>query len=302
MWRHVKDKGDRIARRAGIVLLVLATAFAPNVSAADLQRQTLEAFNRYVSLAEAQIECELVNHEAFLWVERLPENRRAAAYAELHDGQVVIERLETLDQGKHISVPNGMIHHWIGTVFIPGATLAQTLSLEEDYDHHQEYFRPDVMRSRILRRNGNDFLVLLRLHKKKIVTSIFDTEHEVHYAMVDQTRAWSRSRTTRVQQVDEAGQPSERLKPEGHDDGFLWRMNTYWRFKEKDGGTYVECQSISLTRDIPTGLGWMIGPFVTSIPRESLTFTLATTRAVLLQRVAKPTSGLKSDRGAAREN
>jgi len=297
--RHVKENGDRIARRAGIVLLAFATAFAPFARGADLQRQTLEAFNHYVSLAEAQINSELANREAFLWVERLPENRREAEYAELHDGHVVIERLETLDQGKHISVSNGMIHHWIGTVFIPGATLAQTLSLEEDYDHHQEYFRPDVMRSKILRRNGNDFLVLLRLHKKKIITTIFDTEHEIHYATVSQTQAWSRSRTTRIQQVDEAGEPSERLKPEGQDEGFLWRMNTYWRFEEKDGGTYVECQSISLTRDIPTGLGWMIGPFVTGIPRESLTFTLATTRAVLLQRISNPTSGVSNQGNAA---
>jgi hypothetical protein len=63
-------------------------------------------------------------------------------------------------------------------------------------------------------------------------------------------------------------------------------MNTYWRFEEKDGGTYIECQSVSLTRDIPTGLGWMIGPFVTSVPRESLTFTLTTARKAELQRIS----------------
>jgi hypothetical protein len=86
--------------------------------------------------------------------------------------------------------------------------------------------------------------------------------------------------------VDNAGEANERLEPLGHDRGFLWRMNTYWRFEEKDGGTYIECQSISLTRDIPTGLGWMIGPYVNSVPRESLTFTLATTRSAILTRIA----------------
>jgi hypothetical protein len=64
-------------------------------------------------------------------------------------------------------------------------------------------------------------------------------------------------------------------------------MNTYWRFEEKDGGTYVESESISLTRDIPTGLGLLVGPFVNSIPRESLTFTLATTRSAVLERIAE---------------
>jgi hypothetical protein len=67
-------------------------------------------------------------------------------------------------------------------------------------------------------------------------------------------------------------------------------MNTYWRFEEKNGGTYVECRSISLTRDIPVGLGWLIGPYVTSVPRESLTFTLATTRSAVLRRAASPAS------------
>jgi len=287
MLRQVEGKVGQAGRRVTAIILAVTGAFVPNAAAAELQQQTLDAFNHYVSLAEAQTDAELGSSGPFLWIERLPENRRAAALAELQAGQVVIGRTETLDQGRHISVPGGMIHHWIGTVFIPGATLTQTLSLEEDYDHHQEYFRPDVVRSKTLRRNNNDFLVLLRLRKKKIITVILDTDHEVHYAMVSQTQAWSRSRTTRIQQVEDAGQPGEHLLPEGRDGGFLWRMNTYWRFEEKDGGTYVECQSISLTRDIPIGLGWMIGPLVTSIPRESLSFTLATTRSVLLQRIGK---------------
>jgi hypothetical protein len=286
-------KPDRLARRTLAVLMAGLCALAGPASGADLEPPTLAAFNRYVQRTEAQIDSELAHREPFLRVESLPGDRRAEAGAELRAGRVVIERLDTLDEsgrgdrGKPIAVPGGMIHHWIGTVFIPGATLAQTLALEEDYDHHQEYFRPDVMRSRILRHDGNDFGIELRLYKKKVITTVLDTEHEVHYTLADSTHAWSRSRTTRVQEVDNAGRRGERLEPEGHDRGLLWRMNTYWRFEEKDGGTYVECQSISLTRDIPTGLGWLIGPYVTSVPRESLTFTLAATRSAVLQRIGE---------------
>jgi hypothetical protein len=273
------------------VILAAWCVLAAPARAEDLQPKTVEAFDHYVQLTEAQIDSESARHEPLLWVERLPEDRRAAAEAQLRAGQVVIERLNTLDPNapeKRIIVPDGMIHHWIGTVFIPGATLAQTLALEEDYDHHQDFFRPDVMRSKILRHDGNDFTIELRLYKKKVITTVLDTEHEVHYMLVDSTHAWSRSRTARIQEVDNAGEKNERLEPAGHDRGFLWRMNTYWRFEQKDGGTYVECQSISLTRDIPEGLGWLIGPYVTSVPRESLTFTLATTRSVVLQRIAAP--------------
>jgi hypothetical protein len=285
----VTGKPGTITRKTLPAILAGLCVFTGPAKAEDLKPQTIEAFDRYVQLTEAQIDSELARRQPYLWVESLPEDRRAAAEAQLRAGQVVIERIGISDDGeqeKPIDVPDGMIHHWIGTVFIPGATLAQTLALEEDYDHHQDYFRPDVMRSKILRRNGNDFVIELRLYKKRVITTVMDTEHEVHYTLVDSTQAWSRSRTTRIQEVDNAGEADERLEPVGHDRGFLWRMNTYWRFEEKDGGTYVECQSISLTRDIPTGLGWLIGPYVTSVPRESLTFTLATTRSAILKRIS----------------
>jgi len=289
--------GRRVWRYLASIAIGLCLCAGP-ASATDLQPETVEAFNRYVAAAEAQIDEQLSGGQPYLWVESLPPARRDAAETQLRAGQVVIQRLDATGKSgaeKPISLPNAMIHHWIGTVFIPGATLAQTLALEEDYDHQQEYFHPDVMRSRILRHDGNDFTIELRLYKKKVITTVLDTEHQVHYTLVDATHAWSRSRTIRIQEVENAGEPDEHLEPEGRDRGLLWRMNTYWRFEQKDGGTYVECQSISLTRDIPTGLGWLIGPYVNSVPRESLTFTLETTRSAVLQRIAKQTESTRGN-------
>jgi hypothetical protein len=278
----VTAKLARTARWSTAVLLAALLLFPFSLNATDLQPQAAQAYDRYIQLTEARVNSELAQSGAYLWVERLPEARRAAAEAQLHSGQVVIERLYTLDNGKTISAAGGIIHHWIGTVFVPGATLAQTLSFMQDYDHKVDYFKPDITRSKILRHEGDDYFVLLRFYKKKIITTVIDTDQQVHYHVVDSTHAWSRSRTTRVQEVENPGQADEKLEPEGHDRGFLWRMNTFWRFEEKDGGTYIECQAISLTRDIPTGLGWVVGPFVTSVPKESLNFTLSTARAALL--------------------
>lgn len=274
------------AARALVGFITAVSLIATPAGATDLKPQTLEAFQNYARLTQAQFESEVARREPFLWFEGLPEPRRTAVAEQLRAGQVVIERLETREGSRKIEVPGGMIHHWIGTVFIPGATLAQTLAFEQDYDHQAEYFRPDVVRSKILRRNDGDFTVEMRFYKKKVVTTVFETEHEVHYELIDPKHAWCRSRSTRVQEVDNAGKPDEKLEPEGHDRGFLWRMDTFWRFEEKDGGTYIESQSISLTRDIPTGLGWLIGPYVTSVPRESLSFTLTTTRAAVLKRIS----------------
>jgi hypothetical protein len=165
-------------------------ALAGPAAGAAPEPPTLAAYDRYVQRTESQIDSELARREPFLWVETLPADRRAEADHQLRAGQVVIQRFDAWDENnrgghaKPISVPGGMIHHWIGTVFIPGATLAQTLAFEEDYNHHANYFRPDVMRSKILQHNGNDFLIELRLYKKKIITTVLETEHEVHYTLV----------------------------------------------------------------------------------------------------------------------
>ncbi len=278
------DKSDALARRLMAVFLAAILLFVLPLNAADLQAQAAQNYARYIALTQAQVDAELAQSGSCLWVERLPESRRTEALAQLRSGGVVIEKLETLDDGKPIAVPGGLIHHWIGTAFVPGATLAQTLAFMQDYNHKVEYFKPDIVRSKILKHEGDDYFVLLRFYQKKIITTVIDTDQEVHYHVVDKTHAWSRSSATRVQEVDNPGKSDERLEPEGHDRGFVWKLNTFWRFEEKDGGTYLECQAISLSRDIPTGLGWMVGSFVSSVPRESLTFTLTTARAALAKK------------------
>ncbi|MGH9730329.1 MAG: hypothetical protein ACRD4A_01415 [Candidatus Acidiferrales bacterium] len=268
-----------------IALAVAAILTVANSAAAlQLNPKTIAAFNHYVALSELKIDTSLNDRQAFLWVDRLPPEQRVAVLARLRAGNVVIERMQTLENGKPIGVPNGLIHHWIATVFIPGATLAQTLALVQDYNHQSEYYRPRVLASKILWNNGNDYLVYLRLYEKKVLTCVLDTQHQVHYVIIDSAHAWSRSRSTEIRELAGWGKSDEHDLPVGHDDGYLWRMNTYWRFQQKDGGTYVECQSISLTRDIPTGFGWLIGSYIESIPRESLEFTLGATRQTLAKR------------------
>jgi hypothetical protein len=213
-----------------------------------------------------------------LWVDHLTESQRARAYEELKRGNVKMQKLETLDDGKKIHCPDGMIHHWVGLGFLPHAKLADVLGVLEDYDRHAMYYAPDVERSKIESRDRDHFRVFLRFRRHKIITVVLDTEHDVQYFHDSETRAHSRSSAVRIAQVENAGKPDEREKAPGDDDGFLWKMETWWRMMEKDGGVYVQSEVVSLTRDIPTGLGWMIGPFVTSIPKESLAFTLEATR------------------------
>jgi hypothetical protein len=245
------------------------------------------AFNRYVQLTEERIGKELRPGGAFLMVDSLPPGARDSAYSTLRNGELRIEHLETRDNGRAIECPGGMIHHWVGIMFVPGVTLEKALHLVEDYDHHAEVYAPQVVRANVISRAGGDFHVFMRLRQKRIITVVLDTEHDAHYDRIDAQREASSSVSTRVQQVEDAGSPGERVLPEGRDDGFLWRINTYWRFLERDGGVYVQSESVSLTRNIPTGLGWLIGPFMESIPRELLQATLDNTRKGLTHPTAR---------------
>jgi hypothetical protein len=284
--RHVMRILDNFGARATALALVSALVFAPVAAAVDLEPATNQAYDHYVALTQQQVSQELAQPGMYLWIDQLPSAPREADVAALKGGGLVIERLETEENGKPITAPSGLIHHWVGTVFIPGATLDQTLAFMQDYDHKVDYFKPDIVISKTLSHSGGDYTVHLRFYTKKVLTTVIDTDQEIHYERVDRTHAWSRSRTTRVQEVTNPGEKDERLEPEGHDRGFVWRMNTFWRFQQKDGGTYVECQAISLSRDIPTGLGWMVGPFVQSVPKESLTFTLETARDALTKKIS----------------
>ncbi len=255
-----------------MLLVLLATTVA--LAAAELRPATLQAFERYVRLTEARIDSE--RGDRFLWLDRQPRNRRAELTAQLARGEVVVEPLETRDNGRAIDIPSGMVHHWVADAFIPGTTLAQTVALAQDYNHHADLFQPAVARSRLLGRNGNTFRVAFRFVQKRVITVVTDVESEARFANLDPSRVEARVYATRISEVEDAFSPDERVLPPDEGHGYLWRMNTYCRFVQRDGGVYIEFESLSLSRDLPLGIGWMVRPFVTSVPKESLVFTLQT--------------------------
>ena len=272
--------GKRIGTKTFALQAILA-AVPISAPAEQLKTETNAAFDRYVELSEKQM-----SSAPFLHIDALRPPERDAAFVRLKAGEVITERLHTQDQGQPISVSGGLIHHWMGTIFIPGPTLAQTLAFLQDYDNQSKFYAPDVQRSRLVAREGNRFKIFLRLRKTEVVTVILNTEYDVQYTRLNAGRATSDSRSTRIAEVENAGKSNESEKPVGNDSGFLWRLNSYWRFQQRDGGVYVQLEAISLTRGIPAGLSWLISPFISSIPKESLVFTLTRTREALVSRTA----------------
>ena len=249
--------------------IALAALLALPARAAELKPETVEAFDRYIRETEQR----LADSKIFLWAdENADRARRVKA------GEVVVEPFRAKAV---IPVPGGLVHDWVGSVFIPGATVERTLAMAQDYDHHKDVYKPEVIGSRLISHTGNDFHIYLRLLKKKVITVVLASEHDVKYTPLDNTRWRSVSRTTKIAEVEKAGKPEEREKPPGTGEGFLWKLNSYWRFEERDGGTWLECEAISLTRDVPIGLGWIVEPIIRDLPKESLANTLRLTRAAL---------------------
>jgi hypothetical protein len=272
----------QVVNKTRLIFVFLWMLTTP-VVAAELDPRAAAAFDRYVSLTMARMASEIETGRIFLRVDGLPEAARKTRLDQLKRGQVAIDKLETREGNESIVVPKGVIHHWIGVVFVPGATVDRTVELLQDYNHHAQLFAPTVVASTLRSRDGDMFRFHLRFYMKRVIAVTLNTEHEARFFRPAADRAYSQIVSTRIAEVEYAGTAREAEKPVGTGGGFMWRFNTYWRFFERDGGTYVQCESLTLSRDIPFALRWIVGPFVNSIPRESLTGTLDKVRKELLK-------------------
>jgi hypothetical protein len=267
-----------------VVLSLFLLVCVASSMAADLKPNTETAFRSYVTATEVRMRGELQPGGKFLYVDGKGGTERDDSYRRLKAGEILVDKLETKSSSAIKDVPDGMVHHWVGLVFIPGVSLAQVLPVVQDYDHRAELYKPEVIASKLVAHQGDDYKIFLRLYQKKFTTVIFNTDYDVHWGEVDPHRMFSNSISTRIAEVKDSSRPDGPAYEPGHGTGYLWNLNTYWRFEEKDGGVYIQCEALSLTRDIPTGLGWLLRPLVTKIPRDSLNRALGRTREVILAR------------------
>jgi len=259
-----------LAVAAAALLSIAATAGA--AGAAELKPETVAAWNAYVAAAEARIARELAEDRRFLVQDFEPASREARA--RLLSGDVLVSEMSAEDaRGARIEGPGGMIHHWRGAILVPGVTLDSLLARLQNPNTqgpHQE----DVLAVRILEKAPDHLRLFIKMTRTKIVTVTYNSEHDLRYVRHTTTRVSSRSETTRIAELENAGTPAEREKPVGADRGFLWKLNSYWRYEEVPGGVIVECESLTLSRDIPWGIKQLVSPIVNRIARQSMGRTL----------------------------
>jgi len=264
-----------------MTILAAATVVSVSGIADTLKPDTLYAFDRYVRITEQRIQSEVAAPQRLLWIARQPADARVALMARLEKGEVISERLQTRDQGKQIDAPGALIHHWVGTVLLPGARLERVKPVVQNYNRYSEWFSPLIRRAQINTHTGDRFLVAMRTEMKKVLTVTVDADYAIDYQTINDTAFHVRSIATAIHIVDSPGALSERRTPAEQTFGFLWRLNTYCSFQEVAAGTIEQCESISLTRDVPFGLGPIVRPLVSGIPRETLEFTLGQVRKLV---------------------
>jgi hypothetical protein len=230
--------------------------FAYGLRAQTLKPDTAQQFECYVQSAQARMDA----RKAFLLADS-----DAALNQQIVGGQK-IRTLEANGPNPH-KLTGGQLYDWMGTSFIPGATLDQLMRMLQDYDHRAQYFAETIASSKLLCLTGADhFQYSMRMKEP----AILDVDSDVVWERVDAHRWRCRSLSTRVAEA-------------GKDHGYLRRLYSYWRFAETEKGVYVEAETITLSDEFGA-MTRMLGSALMGInPEKSLRHSLTSMRESVLK-------------------
>lgn len=265
--------GELLVFRAPVLLLTLGVTFVSAAPAAAQSAEALKGWDAYIAGVERRFENPSATFFA-LDTRKIDSWRERATRGE-------IPMTEVDPPG----IPDAKMHHWAGAAYVPNTTVDQVVGKLKAYAGRESEFYEEVKASKLLERSGDRVRVFLRIERDAgIITATYNTEHAVEYRQIGPARAASRSVSTKIAEIADAGTPREREKAAGEDHGFLWRLNAYWRFEQAGDGVFVECESVSLSRSVPFLVRPVVGPIANRIARESLERTLRSLRTFLTQR------------------
>jgi hypothetical protein len=248
----------------------LIAVFMPmTISAATLQASTWKAWEQYLEAANLRMEQRLGSGSTFLWAEEEPDR-----LARVRAGQIGVSPVGPENPKR---VPSGLIHDWVGAVFIADTTLQDVLKVVTDYAHYKDWYLPSVVDSKVIATGAIDRFSMVAVNKSFLLKTALDADYESRYVSIDQKRGYSTSRMTRLQEIQDYGTPTQHTLREGEGTGLVWRLFTITRYSERDGGVYVEREAIGLSRDIPTSMRWLAAPIVRRVSRGTLWTSLRQT-------------------------
>jgi hypothetical protein len=251
-------KRPRAVRTVAALTVLLLLFSTTRSDASELKQGTVRAWDDYVRTVNLATEERTTGHSPFLWVDESPDLVRR-----VRGGEVLVAGYDLQ------KVSHGLIHHWIGAMFLPNVTLDDVMCVVDDYDHYADYYRPIVMKSKVFEQTDEHEKATLTMMQKALgVTAAVEADEEIHTVKLDANRIYSSRSSVRVQEIANYGRSDERLLPEGQGPGYVWRTVGITRLEQRDGGVYVEMEAIVLSRGIPAEFLWLIKPLTEKLPRN----------------------------------
>jgi hypothetical protein len=255
-----------------VVLAVFSQGLLSAQFIVHLNQKTNRAFDDYAAKVEDEMDQRWQGKRSYFWIREHPQ-----AAAAVQKGDLVVE--PGTDDGI-VPVPEGLIHDWVGAMYLLGAKLPQVLAFLQNFDEHENYFS-QVIKSRTLDRSGETIRGYWRLQENQVWSVVLDVNQVAQYEKTGSDRWHCRAVTTRVSEVDGAGGSHEKIHPPGEGHGYMWRLDAYWTLEQTPQGVYAECRTISLSRDVPSAVRWAVKPILQTFPRESLLSTLRGVRKAI---------------------
>ena len=255
---------------APTVMALVVFILCPAAAAEDpgLKPPTEHAWDAYLRNVDAITEERCSGQRAFLWVDESAERKQA-----VRRGEIVVA-----DQGPH-HIPGGMIHHWIGTMFVRNAGLEQAMAVVLDFSRYSEIYKPFVAKSEVLGKSGDDERIRLLLVQKAFsITAAFQTDDEIRVIKPGADKACITSKSFRVEEIADYGRPNQHAYAEDKRPGYVWHTAGVTRLEQRDGGVYVEMEVLALSRGIPWALRWLVKPLTEKLPRRVMMDNLKATR------------------------
>jgi hypothetical protein len=257
--------------KLSVILLLLSSGMC--AKAAELKPETLRAWDDYIGSVTLGGAERNAGSRSFLSLDESSEASRRVA-----KGELVITNHDPR------KVPQGLIHDWIGVMFVPNSSLDQAMKVLDSYDRYSDIFHSLIRKTSVMERSQDAAKIeVLAVQKAFSVTAAVETDEEIQIVRLAPNKVCIRGSSTRIQEIANYGQPSEHVFPDARRPGYVWRALIIERLEQRDGGVYVELETISLSRGIPVEVRWLIKPLTDELPRRLMADILDATRVEMLR-------------------
>ena len=237
-------------------IAVLIFTYTYNASAAHYSSATLAAWDQQVLKARRQLERETQDPNAFLIADK-------SAPA-----------IDSTEPSGH-PIPEGLIHHWFGTALIPHANAAALLAVLQNYEAYPQLFPPALMEALLMDHDGGVYTYRLKFIQKALgYRSGLLGNFQSRYVALDAGTGYVVTDALKFTELQNPGKPNERELSLAESKGFMERSLSIMRYRQTNEGVIVRIESITLSRDVPGSIRWLVNPFIRRFARQTMSSTL----------------------------